>query len=369
MKDALKRKRHIEEIKTQPLFLAHRTKRPAHSVRLNGHSEAIWRVLALPTEALIATACSDHAVRVYNVMKPRAPPQVLEMHTGEVFDLAALGGDVVVSVGGDGRIVTWSARAGKMLDALRLNSTRLFSVATVSSDCFVTGNAKGDLVYYRHIGGAMLRKVAHCRWAHSKDIEFIAAHRHLMVAASYNNCASIWDVRTRIRLGVLIHDNPVWRVSISDDYIATLSIFEVRLYSTRRDFMLAKRFTTKSYITALNFVGNDMLALGDESGVVSFVDPSASKATVSVKTSVKRILTLCPVPNDKVAVASFDGVCALVCLSNERAVVQEFRNHFRMLPSTSLVAKCGHACTRRKRIALVSVVAPLLFFFLHRKRF
>lgn len=369
MKDTENRKKYIEENKTQVLEVATRRRAtgPRYCTRLYGNTDTVWRIVALPSEGLIVTASGDHAVRVYDMRRPKAAPQVLEMHTEDVYDVAALGGDVVVSVGCDGRVVTWAARVGKMLDYVQIDCGGIGAAAALSADCFVTGNCTGELVYYRHTVGSNLLKIAHCRWAHSKGIEVIGAYRNLMVAASVDKTASVWDVRTRVRLGVLHHGSPVWSVSISDDYIATCCVNQVRIFSTRRSFTLVQLFVARSYVNTLTFVGNDLLACGDGRGLVTFVRPSAASTAVTVRTPLNCVISICTAPDDQVVVSGDDGKCAVLCLANVRSIVQDFTTHFRTLQTTAAV-KCGHVLRRRRHLALVTILAPLLLFFVKGRR-
>lgn len=371
MKDANLRRKKLEKRVSRTLHDANPTKpkRPIRVTFLPGHTDAVWRVLPLPLSQLLVTASSDHNVRVYSMNSPWSLKHDLEMHTSAVYDLTALGDDVFASVGSDGRIVTWIASSGKMLDVVHLEAVAVISAEAIEHDCMVVGTAYGELIYLKHNQGRNLHKVARCRWAHSACIEVIASHGSIMVAGSHNNTASVWDIRSRRRLALLTHSDVVWDATVSDAHVATCTKNDVRVFARDgAEFPLVRRFR-HDYNTALMFLGTDLLSIGDNSGIVSFVSITEANNIASVKAPFEAIRSLCAVSEDKMGVSSYDGKCAVVSVANIAPATQGLKKYFFGLsPSSSVVPHKQSSLLRCSTVLVSLSVTAVLMIMLRCRR-
>lgn len=329
MKDGALRRRRLEERSTISWTCTEPyPKRPAHTTRLHGHKENVWRVLALPLESLIVTACVDGRVRVFELnqkKKHQRPLHEFEAHDAAVFDLASLGGEAVVSVGADGRLVVWAVAAGKQVEEFDTKAGVLTAVAAVSHDQLVVGSEAGELLYFRHSGGRKLQRIGRASWAHNKCIGFIATHRNLMVVATLDFSASVWDVDARRKLAYLRNPAPVQCAAISDDIVATCSVNEMRLFSTQAGFPLLKAYRGLGG-GAVCFAGEMLLLSSYSDGFITAIRPLAERPVARVKTGATDILSLSIASGERVAWSDCFGNCELVCLRNMPEVASALKS-------------------------------------------
>lgn len=317
MKDVALRRLRLEERATCSCEADDppRPKRPAHVTRLQGHPATVWRILTLPCANLVVTACVDGRVRVYKMDGTRRPIHELEGHIGEVFDLASLGAEVVVSVGADGRIVVWNVVSGKQLQSFDSQVRAITAVAAVSHNTLVVGSLSGELIYFRHNAGHDLHRVGRSAWAHRKIIGFIASHRNHMVVATLDGSASVWDVDTRRKLAYLRNNGPVHSAAINDELVATGTADEVRLFSRHSGFPLVKTYRGLGG-RAMSFAGVSLLLSARDDGVLSFIRPLTDRPLARVKTRSENIVSVSISGDGRIACSDHDGNCELLCLRN-----------------------------------------------------
>lgn len=147
---------------------------PAQSQRLEGHNATVHQTIAVPESGVIATGCTDGHLRIFSPDGQGAPLHDIVVDSEETAPFAlrpnlrgltSLGGDVIAT-GGDngGRICTWIASSGQLLDSVTLpltdcnTSPRIRTLAAVKSrGLLLAGTCNEDLVFISHREGRNLR--------------------------------------------------------------------------------------------------------------------------------------------------------------------------------------------------------------------
>lgn len=273
---------------------------------LTGHTNSVTRVVTLDDGALLATACYDGRVRVYDAAGGASVPRHdLSGHNGLVLSLAPLGGSILVSGGWSDQVVSWNARTGARLDALRVTDSSFPSIAAVDEGKFVAGTGSGDLVFFSHSKGRGLREVDRVQNAHSAWINHIAVRGDLMVTASFDKTATLWHLPSRTRLATLPHTSNVWCAALSDRFLATGAQGEIRVYEIERDCALKlvmKGVHANEFVHAVALAGDDWLLSAGGDGAVTFTSLASEQPVVRVSTSVPYVLDIALLPNGRVAV-------------------------------------------------------------------
>lgn len=73
------------------------------------------RVIFLPGKKLLAAISSGSAVSVYDLWRPRKAPTMFQAHSAGVRDVAGLEQDLLVSVGGAGKLFSWRPSTGDLV--------------------------------------------------------------------------------------------------------------------------------------------------------------------------------------------------------------------------------------------------------------
>lgn len=352
MKDDVKRRAAHERRLGCDELARVRPRRAARTTYLPLHKGAVWRVEAVAN--MVVTACGDHIVRIHS--KDGKLIHVLALHTEAVYDLCGLDDQVLVSVGGDGRVVTWCSTYGKMIDAVDID-VAVIAVTMLRCDRFVVGTVDGCLIYFSHQHGRCLQIVARTRWAHNDCIEAMAARGGMLCVATHDGTASVWKLGRRI--GELAHHGVVFATAVGHRFLATCTATEVRVWETK-SCTLVKRFLHYGS-TALAFVA-DLLIVADCAGVLLFVRCDTMTHVASVRTGVRDIRSICVLPDGRIALSCFGGSCALLNLFNFTGLAADLRRATKGAVEMDVTLPRGRAPGIGGAVALLSFVASALFF-------
>lgn len=273
---------------------------------LSGHTNSVSRVIAFDNGSLLATACYDGKVRVYDssggtsILRHELPG-----HAGLVLGLAPICGSIIVSGGWDDKIITWDARSGERIETYKLNDASINTIAPVDSNTFVAGTGGGDLVFFSHVKGKKIKEDERISSAHEAWINHIAIKGDYMVTASFDKTAALWSCTSKKRLATMDHPSNVWCASISTRYIATGAQGEVRVYEIQKDCelrLILKGVHADEFIHAVALAGDEWLLSAGGDGTVTFTSLSSEKPAVRVSTSVPYVLDITLLPNGRVAV-------------------------------------------------------------------
>lgn len=195
---------------------------PAGAVSLYGHVRNVRRVVFLPDERRVVTACEDCRARVYDA-HTGALQLVFSEHETYVTGLAVLGSETVSSGDGSGVLCVWCASTGRCLYRTRTAGGGVSSIAPLDGMRFVAGTCDGTLVFYHGRCGpiSVLQSV---RKAHADAIPSIATHGRRMVTGSWDTSAKVWGVDDREACGTLRGNaERVQGVAIDGKHIVTVT--------------------------------------------------------------------------------------------------------------------------------------------------
>jgi serine/threonine protein kinase/glucose/arabinose dehydrogenase len=167
------------------------------------HPSAVFTAAFAPDGALLATACGDHAVRLWD---PRTLQVVrtLEGHRESVWSVAfAPDGRTLASSGGEwfrptdsGELRLWDLASGRTMRALAGSAGLFFSVA-FSPDGRTLAAASWDQTVHLW-DPATGDQVAVLR-GHKAPVRYIAfsPDGRLLASAGFDGCVKLWDATTR----------------------------------------------------------------------------------------------------------------------------------------------------------------------------
>ncbi len=273
---------------------------------LTGHTNSVSRVIAFDSGSLIATACYDGKVRVYDSSGGTSILRhELVGQSGLVLGLAPLCGSVIVSGGWDDKIITWDARSGERLDTYKLEDASINTIASIDSSTFVAGTGGGDIIFFSHVKGKKIKEVSRISSAHDAWINHIVIRGDYMVTASFDKTAALWSCSSKEKLAVLKHPSNVWCASISSRFVATGAQGEVRVYEIQKECelkLVLKGVHAEEFVHAVALAGDEWLLSAGGDGTVTFTSLSSEKPAVRVSTSVPYVLDITLLPNGRVAV-------------------------------------------------------------------
>lgn len=221
---------------------------PAQSQRLEGHSATVHQIVAVPETGVIATSCGDGRLRIFSPDGQGQPLHdiVVDSVTREesvlfalrpnLRGLASLGGDVIAT-GGDngGRICTWIASSGQLLDSVSLpltdcnTSPRIRTLAVVKSrSLLLAGTCNEDLVFISHCQGRNLRLVFIER-SKCDCIFRICSYGDVIAVVGEGNSMSIFSAATCKLTAVvqkLCKSRHISALAFSDRFIVTKAHYE-----------------------------------------------------------------------------------------------------------------------------------------------
>jgi toxoflavin biosynthesis protein ToxC len=151
------------------------------------HGDDVEMAAFHPSAPLLATACRDHLVRVFD-FSGRLVAR-MQGHTADVISVAWLdGGEQLLSSSDDGTIKRWDALTGALLDDLDLGGIETDTIAIAADGTVYAGNDEGAIIRIREDGTTAIP--AHA--AGIKRLVYQAATDRL-VSLSYDRTLRIWD--------------------------------------------------------------------------------------------------------------------------------------------------------------------------------
>lgn len=155
---------------------------------LNDHGDDVEMSVFHPAGELVATACRDHRVRVYDITGGLRHTFV--GHTADVNSVEwAHSGDEIITSSDDGTVKRWSLSEGGLVDDVDLGGVQTDTVAIHPSGTIYAGNDEGLLLVLRD---GRTTDVA----AHAAGIKRLVLDigRNLLVSLSYDRTMCLWDV-------------------------------------------------------------------------------------------------------------------------------------------------------------------------------
>lgn len=195
----------------------------------------------------------------------RAMPR--ETHCDRYGDLTFVAPDVVGCIIPDTPAVvcTWHVRTGTLLGRVCVSGghSRMF-VSKISDNEFVVASSNGSLYFFSHDEGRNLKESSRIWKAHPRPIWEVSYHKGVVVSASADWTARLWDLESKKRIAILYHDQAVEDVAISDDYIVTCSRYgrvelekgEVRIFKNGDEYPLLKILRHTHYMGHLKILDN-----------------------------------------------------------------------------------------------------------------
>jgi WD40 repeat protein len=175
------------------------------------HSDEVMDVSWHPQGRMLATACSDGTVYLWNTNDIRAPWKKLTGHEREILSVAFNHrGDLLASLGKDATVRLWIPATGRHL-TVRLSEGDLNQLRFSDDDRFLIALGRGQKrVMVWSVQGdeySILQSQAR-RFDEIDSIDF-SPDGHLF-AASSSDSIILWDVRTGRELGSLTFTNIYW---------------------------------------------------------------------------------------------------------------------------------------------------------------
>lgn len=291
---------------------------PTQRLDLNGHpsDEHVYCVAVLPGSGNIATACADGHVRVFDLRGDGNPLLDIPAHSKPVWALAALDECVLASGAfGDGKLCTWDSRTGDRIHNIDLGTYGVGAIATVGPEALVAGLRFGSLVFVQHTRGRHLAEVARDEGAHLSWIQDIARHKDMMVTASDDMTARVWNLKTRKPLAVLRgHQYPVQCAAVNSRYIATGSGDKtLRLYANRVDFPLifVLEGLHTDWIETVRFIGSDLILSGSQEGTMCFTSVSQDPRPIARLDNTRSVRDTAITADGQIACVGYPGVASV----------------------------------------------------------
>jgi WD40 repeat protein len=174
---------------------------PFGTIELQGHSQGIICVVAIPEGNRIVTSCLDHGLRVFSAVTGDYLHDIPGHNDTVVFHMAALGGNIVASIDENGILRVWDALTAESLHSEEFEDAK-FCLAALGQEKFVA-SVNCDLLWFAHSGGRSVMRIRETRDAHSDDIIGIAACGALVVTISNDETAAAWHADSYRREKVL----------------------------------------------------------------------------------------------------------------------------------------------------------------------
>lgn len=280
---------------------------PARYTPLFTQSDSVNRVVVIQQYEVVATACNDGNVRVYSYDTRGDPVHVMSAHSDTVEDMAHVGGDVLVTTGADGMLITWSALKGKPLEAMKLEERAVRAVAALPSGDIVVGTMCGDLIFITHANGRKLERGARVHRAHSCQIFDLVSKAGVLLTLADDWAVGVWDATTRARRAILAHSHWVMCASATRERIATVNKSELRIYRNGDDYALQaviRGLHSADMLFAVAFAAPTVVMTGGADGMLAFASvDSPHSAVARVRTSCNGIWDAALMSDGRVVVA------------------------------------------------------------------
>lgn len=271
------------------------------SFGLDGHPKGVNSIASLPDGKSVATACWDGHVRTFALGADGAVHgrgellHDLDAHNGAVYCVCALGGDIIASSGvRDGKLSTWRASTGELVQTVEASASGVLAVAALGLGRFVVGAKNedvGDLVFFCHNEGRQITENARVPSAHLQWVNDMAVCHGALITASNDKTAVVWDTASYSKRAVLRGSTgDVCCVAANDRLIATGSGDKmIRIYRNGDDFAVTAILfgLHKDAIWSLKFLGKELLMSASLDGTAAFSElPEAGQISVPARLQV-----------------------------------------------------------------------------------
>lgn len=154
---------------------------------LSDHDDDVEMSVFHPTRELVATACRDHKVRVYDFTGRLV--KRFAGHTADVISVEWVGdSDDLITSSDDGTVKRWSLATGDMLADIDLGGVETDTIVISRDGTLYAGNDDGEIVV---IGRGTTTAVR----AHAAGIKRLVLHseQNLLVSLSYDRTMLLWE--------------------------------------------------------------------------------------------------------------------------------------------------------------------------------
>lgn len=335
---------------------------PPAKFELSGHDGDVGHVVAVPGTDLLATASEGaKGLRIFSLTSPRGAP----IHTcANTFGfnsrgLAAIAPDVVAAGAADGRVTTWTASTGAVIEVCNVGrGGYVTAMAAMGPGRFVAETSTDALVFMAHDGGRRLREVGRGTSSYNGWIFHVACRGDVVVVASGDKAAAVWSAATCEKVATLSgHRSYVACAALSDKFIATGSVDKsMRLYENGKKFGLVKVIegVHANWVYSVAFVNEDLLMSASDDKRLAFTTVLDGKVVARADVGIAMCSTAIT-PGGRIACVGRDGNAAVVMPPEN--VADAVRTYADVAFSAPLLAAAGRDSPRLGEAAAALVRA------------
>lgn len=255
-----------------------------------------------------------------------------------------------------GDVSTWYVRSGEQLEVVTLRGVRFEkAICKISDTEFVIGSMEGHMHVFTHKHGYNLQESKRIWKAHASAILSFELYKGIIVSASFDRSARLWDAKTKERLAILQHCATVVGITVSDEYIVTCSfsesgLGELRLYQNESEYTLMKILVVQNWVYKPRILSNGSVLFrlftpmkNDliEQEYLCVVDFEREKVLTQLKVACRKINDYEVLPDGRVIVVGLAG-----CYG----VIAKFPRRTRNL----ITPKSGELEGNRRRLCLLT---------------
>ncbi|MEG4584030.1 AAA-like domain-containing protein, partial [Microcoleus sp. MOSTC5] len=190
---------------------------------LTGHSNSVWSVAFSPDGLTLASASSDNTIKLWNVQTQK-PIATHTGHSNEVYSVAfSPDGLTLASASSDHTIKLWHLQSQKPIATLTGHSNSVNSVA-FSPDGLTLASASSDKTI--KLWNVQTQKPIATHTGHSNEVYSIAFSPDglTLASASFDNTIKLWNLESQKPIAILTgHSNEVYSVAFSPDGLTLAS--------------------------------------------------------------------------------------------------------------------------------------------------
>ena len=118
---------------------------------LSGHKRGVWKVTFSPVDRSLASASGDRTVRLWS-LNDNSCLRTFQGHTASVLTVKFVNyGTQLISSASDGLINLWTIRTGDCENTLDTHEDKVWALANISNDYFVSGGSDAKLVLWKDV--------------------------------------------------------------------------------------------------------------------------------------------------------------------------------------------------------------------------
>ncbi|MEG4070381.1 CHAT domain-containing protein [Microcoleus sp. Pol11C2] len=248
---------------------------------LGGHTERVSAISFSPNGKLLATASSDHTVKLWDTSTGKEI-HTLSGHTDSVNAVRfSPNGKLLATASDDKTVKLWDTSTGKQINTLSGHTASVYLVSfSPNGKLLVTGNSENTVKLWDTSTGKQIKTLS----GHTdgvNDVSF-SPNGKLLAAASSDKTVKLWDTSTGQKIKTLsVHTDWVWAVSFSPDgkLLATRSDDKtVKLWDTSTGKEIKTLSGHTDGVNDFSFSPNGkLLAIGADDKTVKLWDTSTGK--------------------------------------------------------------------------------------------